>query len=184
MATFYSNHYGPEMGETGHFTTLKSPVDTVAAGLGHSRLRHKACQFIVPNGQDMALQDTIRLMDVSSTDRLVQLLFSCDGNFGTTAVANFGLALKGTNNDGALVETAGANDLFGSAVVISSAIARVDVALDGTAAWDRCKPMWFFAGASADTAVDYTIIMEWDTNPSPTDAATECLCELIYLSGD
>ena len=132
----------------------------------------------------MAANDIIRLMDVKSSDRLVQLLFTCDGNFGATAAANFGLALKGTNNDGAALEAAGANDLFASAVVITSAISRVDVALDGTDAWDRCKPMWFFAGASEDTGLDYTIIMEWDTNPAATDAATECLCELIYLSGD
>ncbi len=187
MADFYSNHYGPEVGATNHFTTLNAVQTLVSPGLKHSRLRRSAAQMTVPSGQDLADDDVIRLLDLKSSDRLIQLLFSMDANWGATTTFNVGLYLKGDLNAGAVVD----EDLFGTAENWAGAIARVDSFKEaGTLDdWDRGKQMWELAaiGAGSDTVdpqVVYTVALTCSQNIDATAAAVEFLCEAYYLGGD
>jgi len=188
MADFYSNHYSGLQGATGHFTTLQSPtLDRVKAGLGGSRKRHKFCQISVPNGQDLADNDVIRLFDVKSGDRPIQLFFTNDVNWGATADFNVGLHEKGANNDGAVID----EDLFESTPFdISGAIVRVDVfSLAVLDEWDRCKTFWELANIgdgsySVDPRETWTVTMTAEGNPSAAAALVEMLVELEYIAGD
>ncbi len=189
MTDFFSNHYGPAVGATDHFTTQVNPRALVSPGLRHSRVRRSAAQLTVPNGQTMADNDVIRLLDLKSGDRLVQLLFSMDANWGSTADFNIGLYLKnGPANDGAVVD----EDLFAGQIDWSGAITRVDY-FDGANGslddWDRGKTLWELAaiGAGSDTSdpqVVYTVATTNSSNNSDAAAAVEFLCEAYYIAGD
>ena len=187
MTTFYSDHYSADQGATGHFTTLVSPFKTVAVGKKHGRLRRSACYLTVPSGQDLADDDVIRFMDFKSSDRLVELLFSMDANWGATTTFNVGLYLKGSADDGAVVD----EDLFGSAIDWSGAIARVDYFTEaGTLDnWDRGKTLWELAAIGAasyteDPQTTFTLTAQCSQNISATAAAVEMLVEAYYVSGD
>ncbi len=187
MTDFFSNHYGPEVGATNHFTTLASPETPVPVGLRHSRVRSSFAQLTVPNGQDLGDNDVIRLLDLKSSDRLIELFFSMDLNWGGTTTFNVGLYLKGGANTGSVVD----EDLFGSAINWAGAITRVDYFKEATTLddWDRGKQMWELAaiGAGSDTVdphVTYTIAATCSQDISAAAAAVEFLCEAYYVSGD
>ena len=187
MADFYSDHYSADQGDTGHFVTLISPSRIVPVGKKHARLRRTAAFLSVPSGQDLADNDVLRFMDLKSGNRLVELFFSMDGNWGATTTFNVGLHLKGAANAGAVVD----EDLFGSAIDWSGAIARVDYFTEAATLdnWDRGKTLWELAaiGAGTDT-VDpmamYTITATCSQDISATSALVEMLVEAYYIAGD
>ncbi len=187
MTDFYSNHYSPDVGETNHFTTLNSVQAAVSPGLSHSRVRRSAAQLTVPSGQDLADNDVIRLLDLKSSDRLIQLFTSMNDQWGSTADFNVGLYLKGTLNTGDVVD----EDLFVAAANWAAAIARVDQFAVGTLDdHDRGKQMWELVNAvtgstyASDPQVVFTVAATCSSNNSATDGAVEFLCEAYYLAGD
>ncbi len=187
MADFYSNWYGPDVGATNHFTTLNSPQTLVPTGLKSARVRSSFAQLTVPSGQDLADNDVIRLLDLKSSDRLIELIFSMDANWGATADFNVGLYLKGAANTGAVVD----EDLFVAAADWSGAIATIDQYAVGTLDdFDRGKQLWEAVNAvtastySADPHVMYTVAATCSSDNSATAAAVEFLCEAYYVAGD
>lgn len=188
MTTFYSEHYSADVGDTGHFTTLLSVPKSVTVGKKHARMRRTAAHLTIPLSTDMGSGDIIRLLDMKSGDRLIELLFSMDANFGATTTFDVGLYLKGPANDGAVVDV----DLFGSAIDWAGAIARVDYFKEaGTLDdWDRGKTLWELAaiGAGSDTVdpgTTYTIAATTTQDITVTAASPiEFLCEAYYIAGD
>lgn len=187
MADFYSDHYSAAQGETGHFTTLAAPQTLVSTGKKSSRVRSSFAQLTVPSGQDLGDNDVIRLLDLKSSDRLIELFFSMDLNWGATTTFNIGLYLKGDFNAGAVVD----EDLFASALNWAGAITRDERFTEaGTLDdWDRGKTMWELAaiGAGSDTVdpqVVYTVAATCSQDISAAAAAVEFLCEAYYVAGD
>ena len=188
MTDFYSNHYGPDVGETNHFTTLSSPVPQVSVGLKHSRLRRTAAQLTVPAATNLADDDVIRLLDLKSSDRLIHLYTSMDGNWGATATFNVGLYLKnGESNNGAEVD----EDLFVAGADWQNAVARVDQLAVGTLDdWDRGKALWEQVNAvtastySVDPQVVFTVAATCSANNDVVAGAVEMLVEAFYVAGD
>lgn len=187
MTDFYSNHYSAEVGETGHFTTLSTPVRFLSPGIKHSRVRRTAAYLTVPAAQDLDDDDVIRLLDLKSSDRLIELFFSMDANWGATTTFNVGLYKKGSANNGAVID----EDLFGSAIDWSGEIARVDYfdeagTLDD---WDRGKALWELAAIGAasytsDPGEIWTVTAQTTQDISATAAAVEMLVEAYYVAGD
>jgi len=187
MTDFYSDHYSNDQGETGHFTTLLTTHKNVSPGKSHSRVRRKAAFLTVPSGQDLGDNDVLRLMDLKSSDRLIELFFSMDANWGATTTFNVGLYLKGDANDGAVVD----EDLFGSVIDWAGEIARVDYfdnagTLDD---WDRGKTLWELAAIGAasytvDPQTTFTVTAQTTQDISATAAAVEMLVEAYYVAGD
>ena len=187
MTTFYSEHFGPAVGETGHFTTLSAPVPLVPVGIKHARIRRTACAYIVPDATDMASGDIIRLFDLKSSARLIELFVSSDADWHTIATFDIGLYLKGSDNAGAVQDV----DLFASAHDWVNEVARVDVfdesgTLDD---WDRGKRLWelLAIGAGTDTTdpgVTYTVAATATANITVVNAAVEMLIEAFYVAGD
>ncbi len=188
MATFYSNHYGPAVGATNHFTTRTPVPFMVPAGLKHARMRHTIAQLIVPSGEDLGNGDVIRLLDLRSNDRLINLFFSMDGNWEATTTFHVGLYLKGDLNAGAVVDV----DLFAGTQDWKATIARSDLFTGANGAlddWDRGKLMWELAaiGDGSDTSdpgVVYTVAVTTTQDIGATDGAVEFLCEAEYIAGD
>lgn len=181
--TYYSNHYSGAIGATGHFGTLQTPiVDRVPSGFGGSRLRHKFCHYIVPATTNFGDNDEIRLFDVKSGDRPINLFVSMNDQNGATATWNYGLWFKGDDNDGAVIN----EDVFAAAHNEAAAIARVDVLTLGglVADWDVGKTFWEHAAASVDPRVMYTVGKQASADPTVVDGAVETLVELIYIAGD
>ncbi len=188
MATFYSNHYSGAVGSTGHFTTLDAPVPAVPAGFGSARYRIKRAELEVPLSTDLGSGEIFRLMDFKSSDRIEQIFFSMDANFGATTTFSIGLYEKGSNNDGAVIDL----NLFGSAIDWSGEIAYVDyfdqsTTLDG---WDRGKELWDLANIgggtySSDPEEDWTLTCETTQDITVTAAtAIEFKVAVTYTAGD
>ncbi len=188
MADFYSDHYSADQGQTGHFTTLLTAQQrTLVVGKKHARLRRTACYISVPNAQDLADNDVIRFFDMKSGDRPIQLFASMDANWGATASFNLGLYLKGTNDDGAVID----EDLFASAVDWSGTIARTEYLVESSVLdeWDRGKTLWELADIgdgtyTTDPFQTWTVASTFASNPSATDALVEMLVEMIYVAND
>lgn len=187
MATFYSNHYSADVGATGHFTTLSNPPILVAPGRGHTRFRRKEARLTVPSGQDLGDNDVIRIMDLKSSDRLINLYFTMDANWGATTTFNVGLYEKGNNNDGAVVD----EDLFGDAIDWSGAIARVDYFDEATTLGniDRGKTLWEQAAVgdatyTTDPGIMFTVTAQTTQDISATAAAVVMMVEAYYMSND
>ncbi len=186
MTAYYSDHYTPDQGETGHFTTLPSRTKIIGVGKKHSRVRRSAAFYTIPASTDLADTEVVRFMDLKSGDRLVELLFSQDANQGSTATFSFGLHLKNASNDGAVLDV----DLFGAGTDLAGAIARTDYftggALDN---WDRGKRLWelLAIGAGSDTVdpqLVYTFSMTATANITVVDDSVETLIEAYYVAGD
>ncbi len=189
MTTFYSPHYGPAIGETGHFTTLSAPVPAVSVGVKHSRQRRTAALLTVPSAQDLGNGDIIRLFDLSSNDRLIHLYFSMDGNWGATTTFNVGLYEKGAQNDGAVIDV----NLFAAADNWAATLAREDLFKQATTLddWDRGKQLWELANIglaastySAETGALWTVAATTSQDIDATDNAVEFLVEAFYVAGD
>ena len=188
MATFYSDHYSPLVGETNHFTTQNNIQPAVNVGFKHSRWRRTSCLFTVPAGQDLGNADQIRLLDLSSNDRLVQLRFSMDGNWGSTTTFHVGLYDKGNSNDGDVIDI----DLFGATIDWKDAIARTDYFTTGALDdWDRGKALWELAniGVAATTYATttnalWTVVATTTQDISDNTSAVEFMVEAYYVSGD
>jgi len=143
----------------------------------------------VPSAQDLGSGDEIRLFDLNSNDRLIELFFSMDGNWGATATFDVGLYNKGAANDGTVIDV----NLFATADVWSSAIERTDLFKEATTLddWDRGKPLWELAniglGATTygvTTNETWTVTTVTSQDISATDAVVEFLVEATYVSGD
>ena len=188
MTDFFSNWYSPDVGATNHFTTINAIQTLVEPSLAHSRVRVSLAQLSVPSGQDLADNDVIRLLDLKSGDGLIELLFSMNDQWGSTADFNVGLYLKGgATNTGAVVD----EDLFAAAVDWSGAIAQIDQYAVGTLDdFDRGKPLWEAVNAvtastySSDPHVTYTVAVTCSSDNSATDGIVELLCEAYYVAGD
>lgn len=186
--TLYTNHYSPDIGETGHATTRQSPHEGTPVGLKHARDRWSSAQLIVPDATDLTTGDIIRIMDLQSNARLRELFVSSDANWHTTATFNIGLYLKGDADDGAVVD----EDLFAAADDWVNEVARVDVFDQATtlADWDRGKMLWELVNAvtastyAKDPQVMYTIAATASADITVVNAAVEMLFEAHYNSGD
>jgi hypothetical protein len=186
MTTFYSNHFGPAVGATGHFTTKNSIPTQIEAGIGHSRSRHKMAQMTVPSGQDLGDGDIIRLCDLPSNARVLEVLMSMDANWGTTTTFHVGLYKKGDNDDGVVLDV----DLFAATQDWAGAIARVDQFKLGVLDdWDRGKYLWQLAAIGAASYTEdpkemWTLALTTTQDISAAAAAVEFLAEVIYIAGD
>ena len=189
MATFYSDHFGPLVGATNHFTTQNSVQPAVNVGFKHSRVRRTSCLFSVPNAQDLGSGDIIRLFDMSSNDRLINLYFSMNASWGATTTFDVGVYEKGSDNDGAVVDI----NLFATADIWSANILREDLFKEaGTVDdWDRGKALWELVniglGATTygtSTNAQWTIACTTTQDISATDAIVEFMVEAFYVAGD
>jgi len=188
MAIFYSDHYSPLVGETNHFTTINSIQPAVNVGFKHSRVRRTSCLLSVPSGQDLGSADQIRLFDLSSNDRLIEIRTSMDGNWGGTSTFDLGLYTKGTADDGAVVDI----NLFGRASDWQNAIARTDDFTTGALdTWDRGKALWELAniGVAATTYgtttnAIWTVVATTTQDISDNSSAVEFMAEAFYVAGD
>ena len=184
MTVFYSDHYSADMSATGHWSTLLAPAKQVTVGKKHSRIRRSAAWCLIPATADLADNDEIHLLDMKSSDRLIELFVSCDAGYATTATFNYGLYDKAT---GLAVD----EDLFAAAYDQQNEVARFDVfdQADTLADWDRGKTLWELAaiGAGSDTVdpqLVYTIVATASANLTAMAAETEQLIEAYYIAGD
>lgn len=193
MTTFYSEHYSGRSGlqgesaESGHWTTRSQLTPVLPAAEVHGRLRKKTARILIPAGTDMGDDDIIRVMDFKSSDRIFDLLVSMDADFGATTTFNIGLYVKGSLDDGAVID----EDLFGSAIDWSGAIARVDYFKESATLtdMDRGKPLWFLADKGGGTYTQdpqqvWTLVFQTTQDISAVAAAVEILVEVNYLAGD
>ena len=185
MATYYSDH----------FSTNGLQADSydgqirVSAGIGHGRLRYKRAQSTPTSA---GTSDTIRMMTFKSSDRLIELLISTDGN-ATGGTIDLGMFLSGANHDG---DSLGANNInsFMDAAALTTLANRTDafgetgasaiaVATENNA---RGLTMWEIANFGDGS---YTVdpMTQFDIVITPTvafDAANIVTLEAYYTSGD
>ncbi len=187
MTDFYSEHYSALTGETGHFTTLTTGTVTVPVHDKHARLRRSAARFSVPNAQDLADNDVIRMMDFKSSDRIVEMFHSCDANWGTNSTFNIGLYQKNPLNAGVVID----ENLFGNAYDISGEVLRVEIFDQATTLddFDRGQPLWFLADIgggsySVDPHEIWTLAFTCSQDISAAAALSENLFEVYYIAGD
>jgi hypothetical protein len=189
MATYYySNHYSPAIGATGHATTLRTPMTPTAVGIAHGRLRKSVGQVTMPIGAALVDTDQIRLCDIHSNARLFDLRVSMDGNWGATATFTLGLYKKGINNTGAVIDL----DCFTASVDWAAAIARTDYFVTaGLDDHDRGKQVWELANItlaastySAATDEMWSIVATANATLTTLVAAVEMICEIEYTAGD
>lgn len=188
MSTYYSDHYGPAVGATGHFTTRSAPgAPRLHPGVKHGRLRKSVARVTIPAGSNLADDDVFRFMDFRSGDRIFDIRLSQDANAGATTAMNFGLYKKGLADDGAVID----EDLFASAVNLAAGIARVDIFKEATTLtdMDRGQPLWYLADKGAGTYTEdpfevWTLVAQFSSNPDAVDGAVEMMLEVDYLAGD
>lgn len=188
MTTYYSDHYGPAVGATGHFTTRRTPgAPALDPTMSHGRRRKSQARVTVPAAKDFGAGEIIRLFDLRSGDRLLDLRICCDANFGLVATWDVGLYKKGLVDDGAVIDA----DLFAAALDLVDAVARTDVFTQATTLtdMDRGKPLWYLAdkGAgtySADPFEIWTVAMTSTADLTVVDGAVEIVVEADYFSGD
>lgn len=187
MTDYYTEHYGPRIGVTGHFTTL-SPSVVMKNTEKRSRVRRTSARWIVPAGTDMGVSDVIRLFDMKSSDCLHKLLISSDADFGVAAHFHIGLHKKGDHDDGAVIDA----DLFAGTIDFAGAIARVDYFNGASGTLDdhhRGQPLWYLADLGAGTYTEdphevWTITMTAQENLTVVDDAVSMLAEAYYVTGD
>lgn len=186
MATYYSDHYSADVGSTGHFTT-RTANKVLPVGIRHARLRRTSARIVIPSSTDLGSGDIIRVFDMRSSTRLVNLYFSMDADFGATTTFDIGLYKKGSADDGAVIDA----DLFASAVDWAGAIARVDYFTESTTFtdMDRGKPLWTLADIGAGTYTEdpqemWTIAVTTTQDISAVAAEVNMLAEAIYVAND
>lgn len=189
MTTFYSNHFGPKVGETGHFTTNTQAGRLVNAGERHGRVRHSHALVTVPTATDLADNDEIMWLGIKSSDRIGELRVSCDANWGATTDFNIGLhKVTATGALGTVID----EDLFAGQIDMSGAIARVDYFAGSNGSldnWDRWKMAWELAAIGAasytvDPVEQWAITFTASSNNSAAAAAVEMMVEVLYKAGD
>ena len=185
MTVFYSDHYGPAVGATGHFTT-RSIAGQLPLGKGLARVYKKFAYMTPASGLDMGDDDVIRVMDLKSGWRIIEVFFSMDADFGATTTFNIGLYKKGEADNGAVLD----EDLFASAVDWSGAITRVDYFKESATLtdMDRGKTLWELVtiGAAATYTQDpmevWTLTCQTTQDISATAAAVTMSCEVTFLA--
>ena len=182
---YYSDHFAPAAtGITAIQRSYKAPV-----GISHARLRYKVARVAMPiTGQTIG--DTVVMMKFKSGDRLIDILESNDGA-GTAVAADLGLyQVDVDGSPKAAAATTADIDLFGSAVDLATADARVTAwtesgTLDDL---DRGKTVWALhtIGATstltADPMIDY--YLTWTLTAANTTGVANVVVEAWYTSGD
>ena len=176
MATYFSDHFSSD-------GSNKSTADMqirASAGISHGRLRYKKASI---DSVDTANGEQIRLAQFKSSDRIIEIYVTGDG---TPSAGNMDLGLykSGAAHDGAVID----DDLFASALDVTSAIARTESFKEATTLGDtdRGKTLWELAaiGAASYTADP---MEDWDlvgTTDTGTNAALKLSVEIVYTSGD
>ncbi len=187
MTDFYSEHFSALTGETGHFVTLTTGSLSVPVHDKHARVRRNAARFSVPSAQDLADNDVIRMFDMKSGDRIIDMYHSSDANWGANSTFNIGLYRKNPLNAGTVID----EDLFATAYDISAEVNRVEIFDESTTLddFDRGQPLWFLANIgdgsySVDPFEIWTVAFTCSQNIAATDALSENLFEVTYVAGD
>ena len=170
MATYYSTQYAAQA--VGGITAFNSQFRSDPT-LSHGRVRAKSASFITAAGLGAGTVFSIATM--KSSDRILSCFFEC-GNIGaSSATVDLGLYL--VNSDGSLGTLVDV-DAIKADLAVSSAVAWADVLAIG----NRSQTIYEFAGASADTNLQY--IIAGTTADAATDATGVINVLINYTSGD
>ncbi len=175
MSVYFSDNLAAAAANTTLVTGFKASV-----GIRHARERTSVARVT-----SMALTtDTVRMLTLKSSDRLLALELASDGG-STAGEVNIGIYLTGAAHDGAVVDV----DVFAAAQSVATEIDLTDIfvqatTLDGV---DRGKELWAIAavGAGTDTEdprVDYDIVIVPSTSLSV--AVSELTLVATYTAGD
>lgn len=176
MATFFSDNLADPTDNTDLGVSFRA-----SAGIKHARTRTAISRVTA-----LALTtDTVRMVTLRSSDRLLGLELATDGG-STAGAVNVGLHLAGSAHDGAVEDA----DMFATAVVVSTETDLVDIMTEGTLidGVDRGRTMWEIATLGAgtnyteDPHIDFDITLTASTSLSV--AASELTLKAIYTSGD
>lgn len=178
MSVFFSDHYSTGISITALPATPVNPD----AGIAHGRKRYRRAQVTA-----LALTtDTIRMITMKSSDRLINLQISSDGVSAAGAV-NIGAYLTGNLHDGVVLDA----DLFASAITTSSAIHRTAALVEaGTVQHESGGiPLWEMVVEGADPlswTVDPQVRIDLVITPSTsfTTTASILTLEAEYTAGD
>lgn len=138
-----------------HITNATAtPVVLNTAALGAGAALHESAGTVTAAAAADAAS-TYRMCRVPSNARISQVLLSAAAS-GATGTTDVGIYQTG-DNGGAVVDA----DLFGSAVVITSAINHSDVTYESgqyTLAESE-KPLWEVLGLTADSQREYDVVL-------------------------
>jgi hypothetical protein len=129
--------------------------------------------------------DTVRMITLRSSDRLLELMLAADGQ-STAGTVNVGLALSGENHDGTDEDP----DLFASAFVVSTEIDLTDVFVESTTldGVDRGRTMWEIATLGGGTNYTEDPGVNFDITITPSTSFTvqpsELTLKAVYTAGD
>jgi hypothetical protein len=185
MANYYSDHYTANGLQADSYDTQIR----VSAGIGHGRLRYKRAQATPTNA---GTSDQIRMMTFKSSDRLIELWISTDGN-ASGGTIDLGMFLSGDNHDGASLGTNNVNSFMDAAAMTTIAnrteafgetgASAIAVATENNA---RGLTMWEIANFG-DASYTEDPMTSFDIVVTPTvafDAANILTLEAYYTSGD
>ncbi len=168
MASFYSNLITKPATPDTLDKWYKAPVQ-----LAHARSRRGVPRATV----QLQASDELRMQTLKSGDHLGRLYLTSDGA-SVAGTVNIGLAEKGENHDGPVVDP----DLFTAGGSIATAGRSEIFAAAALNEVDRYKPLWQLLGLSEDPFTEYDIIVTCVT--SFTSAPSELMLESEYTAGD
>lgn len=178
MARHYSDHFHA----TGVAATLAGtlPLDnSVKIDAGRAGAPRMIKRARVNIGTAAQIGDEIRLLTMKSGARVYEVRLVSDGG-ATAFTADLGIYKAGANHDGAVIDA----DLFGSALVVSTAItyANSDQFIESAVLTDqdRGKYLWQLADKGDGT---YTAdpVEQWEFVLTPTVAATVAVTDLLLI---
>lgn len=178
MVAWFSDHYSSGVNVSAMPGTPVRP----SVGKAHARKRYDRIEITVPN--TAAVNDTARLGTYRSGDRIHKITVHAGDGFTATADLDIGLAKKGDNHDGAVIDA----DLFGDALDIGGGLEDAEAFIQATTlvGEERGQPLWYLANIGAGT---YTADPgeEWDLlGTFLVDMTTggRLVVEVEYTSGD
>lgn len=151
-----------------------------------AQINHGRTRTSIARCTSLALtSDTVRMISLRSSDRLLELFLATDGACGAGAV-DVGIFLAGESHDGASDDP----DLFASAMVVSTETDLVDAFVESTTldGVDRGRTMWEIVTLGGGTnytenpGINFDIVLTPTT--SLTTTATELVMKAVYLAGD
>lgn len=158
----------------------------LSAGVTHSRLRYRRAEVTLDLAPAAFTDgDEARIMQMLSSDRLIELFVTCDNASGTLTT-DVGLYLTGVAHDGAVVDI----DLFGADLAINGGVDHVDQLTAGALEnLDRGKTLYDMASEgrgdtvySADNIVPMDIVLTASATIATAD--TVVVVEAYFTSGD
>jgi len=179
MAVYYSDHFhGYDDAGAADITTL-DPQRRPPSGVNRSRVHYKRAEV----AQDLAVDDTVRVMQFNSGDRLLTLELTATDS-GSTGAIDIGLAKSGVEHDGAVIDA----DIFVDNQAVTTAVARTERLASGTPDiyLYRGRTLWEIADQGDGTYTSDPMEL-WDlliTCKTATDVATTFVLEAYYTSGD